>query len=91
MVESLETMDDDLQLTTDYAETFTKPVVALEKDDIVVVSNVYNEALRLPYFLTYYRNPGVKKFFIVDNNSTDETAEILKNAPDVIYFQAASK
>jgi len=52
MVESLETMDDDLQLTTDYAETFTKPVVALEKDDIVVVSNVYNEALRLPYFVT---------------------------------------
>lgn len=33
---------------------------------------------------------GVSRFFIVDNGSTDETADILKAQPDVVYFPSSA-
>jgi hypothetical protein len=54
-----------------------------KKGGIFLFSTMRNEALRLPYFLEYYRKLGVDQFFIVDNDSTDGTSELLKAQPDV--------
>lgn len=50
---------------------------------IFLFSTMRNEVERLPYFLAYYRNLGVDQFFVVDNGSTDGTAEFLAAQPDV--------
>lgn len=63
----------------------TKPIKT-EFNDILCFVVVRNEILRLPYFLKYYRNQGVSKFFIVDNDSTDETLEYLRQQPDVYVW-----
>lgn len=47
---------------------------------------VRNEALRLPYVLQHYRKLGVNRFFIIENNSTDNTQEFLLKQPDVHVF-----
>ena len=52
---------------------------------------VRNEALRLPYALSYYRRLGISRFFIVENNSTDHTLPWLLDQPDVhVWHTAAS-
>lgn len=35
-----------------------------------------NESLRLPYFLDYYFKLGVDRIFFIDNDSTDQTADL---------------
>jgi hypothetical protein len=45
-----------------------------------------NEALRLPYFLDYYREMGVDRFFITDNGSTDGSVEYLLEQRDCHTF-----
>jgi len=40
----------------------------------------------LPWFLSYYRKIGVDKFFIIDNDSDDGTADYLSNQKDVHLF-----
>jgi glycosyltransferase involved in cell wall biosynthesis len=57
-------------------------------DDILCCSVVRNEFLRLPYFLSYYRDKGINKFFIVNNNSTDETQSYLLSQPDVYLWNS---
>ncbi len=66
----------------------TKPIQT-ELNDILCFVVVRNETLRLPYFLEYYRNQGVSKFFIVDNDSTDETLDYLQQQPDVYLWHTA--
>ena len=39
--------------------------------------------MRLPYFLKYYRDLGVKHFVMVDNDSDDGGREYLEHQPDV--------
>lgn len=56
---------------------------AIAPGDILLVMVVRNEALRLPYFLDYYRRLGVAQFLVVDNDSTDDTAPLLAAQPDV--------
>jgi hypothetical protein len=51
--------------------------------DIIVVSTMRNEQIRLPYFLRYYRDLGVNHFLFVDNDSTDGTQDFLAGQPDV--------
>lgn len=59
--------------------------------DILLVSTVRNEAIRMPYFLQYYRNLGVNHFLFVDNDSTDGLMDHLAGAPDVsVWFTTAS-
>lgn len=52
-------------------------------DDILVLSTLRNERVRLPYFLRYYRDLGVSHFLIVDNSSDDGSREYLAEQPDV--------
>ena len=48
---------------------------------------VRNEMLRLPRFLAYYRERGIHRFFLVENNSTDGTASYLAEQKDVCLYQ----
>ena len=59
---------------------------SIRPDDILLFSTVRNEMIRLPYFLRYYRNMGVRHFLIVDNGSTDGTADYLAEQGDVSLF-----
>ncbi len=58
--------------------------------DILLFSTQRNEKIRLPYFLDYYRDMGVTHFLIVDNDSTDGTAEYLADQPDVSLWRSKS-
>ncbi len=51
--------------------------------DHLLFASVRNEAQRLPWFLKHYRRLGADHFLIVDNGSSDGTAELLANEPDV--------
>jgi len=58
----------------------------LPKDAIVLFTVIRNERWRLQWFLEYYRSLGVERFFFVDNDSTDGTAEFLHQQEDVHVF-----
>jgi hypothetical protein len=55
---------------------------------VLLFATIRNEKPRLPYFLKYYRDLGVEHFFVVDNGSSDGTAELLAAEPDVSLWQA---
>jgi glycosyltransferase involved in cell wall biosynthesis len=57
--------------------------------EVLCCSVVRNESLRLPFFLSYYRERGIAKFFVVDNGSTDGTAAYLLAQPDVYLWRSA--
>lgn len=58
-------------------------------DEIILVSCIRNEAVRLPYFLHYYRQLGVDRFLVIDNASNDGSQEFLIGQPDTHVFLAA--
>ncbi|PYC47413.1 glycosyl transferase family 2 [Litorivita pollutaquae] len=62
----------------------------IRRGDILVFSTLRNEKIRLPFFLKYYRDIGVNHFFIVDNGSTDGSAEYLADQPDVSLWHTES-
>lgn len=45
-----------------------------------------DEAVRLPWLLTYYRQLGITRFFVVDNGSEDGTRDFLLAQDDVHLF-----
>lgn len=50
-----------------------------------------NEAHRIEFFLDYYRKLGIEHFIFVDNGSTDNFQELVKDCEDVtIYHTEAS-
>jgi hypothetical protein len=53
------------------------------RDAVVLLSVVRNEAGVLGDFLAHYRRLGVDRFVVLDNASTDGTAELLEAEPDV--------
>lgn len=55
---------------------------AIQPQDILCFVTLRNERTRLPYFLRYYRDRGVKHFLFVDNASTDRSREYLMEQPD---------
>jgi hypothetical protein len=63
-----------------------RPDLVLGADEIVLISGMRNELLRLPYFLEYHRALGVDRFLLVDNDSDGGTREYLAGQPDVEYF-----
>ena len=56
---------------------------SIARNDILLFATLRNERVRLPYFLDYYRNLGVAHFLIVDNDSSDGSADYLRGQPDV--------
>ena len=60
--------------------------IALSPSEILLFCCIRNELLRLPFFLDYYRNLGVARFFFVDNASSDETRAFLLQQGDVHLF-----
>ena len=60
----------------------------IKPDDVLLVLTVWNERVRLPYFLRYYRNIGIDHFLIIDNNSDDGTSEYLSSIDDVSVWKA---
>jgi hypothetical protein len=63
----------------------------LRSNDLILIALVRNEALRLPAFLAHYRRLGVDQFFIVDNDSMDDSREFLLSQPDVNLWLARGK
>lgn len=61
---------------------------AVRPGDILCFATVRNETLRLPEFLDHYRKLGVRHFLIVDNASTDGTADLLRRQADVSLWRA---
>lgn len=62
--------------------------VAIAPHEILCCCVVRNEAVRLPYFLSFYRQKGIGKFLFVDNASTDGTSAYLLEQPDVYVWQS---
>ncbi|MEM6480251.1 MAG: glycosyltransferase family 2 protein [Pseudomonadota bacterium] len=62
---------------------------AIRPKDILLFVTIRNEMMRLPYFLSYYRDLGVSHFLVVDNGSTDDVVDFLKHQPDVSFWSAA--
>ncbi|ACB96330.1 glycosyltransferase family 2 protein [Beijerinckia indica] len=60
-----------------------------DKGEVRLFAVVRNESLRLPYFFDYYRRLGVKRFFVVDNDSADGTLDFLLAQPDCCVFYTA--
>ncbi|OYX22744.1 MAG: glycosyl transferase family 2 [Rhodobacterales bacterium 32-66-7] len=60
---------------------------AIRPGDILCFLCLRNEADRLPFVLAHNRRLGVGHFLIVDNASTDGTAALLADQPDVSLWQ----
>lgn len=56
---------------------------AIQGADVLLFCTLRNERVRLPFFLKYYRDLGIKHFFFVDNASDDGSREYLAEQPDV--------
>lgn len=55
---------------------------------ILLAATLRNEVLRLPHFLDHYRKLGIAHFLLIDNASTDGTADLLRDQPDVSLWSA---
>lgn len=73
--------------------TGNKPLARIDSNDIdvgvkdvLLFAKLRNEALRLPHFINYYKNLGVNRFFFVDNNSDDNSREIILDEPSAYLF-----
>nr|WP_217430363.1 glycosyltransferase family 2 protein [Sulfitobacter algicola] len=62
----------------------------IQPSDVLLFSSVRNESVRLPYFLKYYRNQGIRHFLIVDNDSNDGTSEYLAEQNDVSVWHTSA-
>lgn len=62
-----------------------------DTSEVRVFATVRNELSRLVYLLDYYRKLGVARFFIIDNDSTDNTIEYLLQQPDVHVFHTKDR
>lgn len=62
----------------------------IRPSDILLFCTQRNEAVRLPWFMEYYRNMGVDHFFFVDNDSDDGSLDYLAKQPDVSVWTTQS-
>lgn len=63
---------------------------AIRPQMILGFATMRNETVRLPFYLDHYRRLGVGHFLIVDNGSTDGTAEFLRAQWDVSVWQTTA-
>ncbi len=64
-------------------------LIEFETSDVLCCTVVRNEVLRLPYFFSYYRQKGIARFLVVDNESTDGTLAYLLAQPDVYVWRSS--
>jgi hypothetical protein len=76
-----------LSLVRLYLKRVDKGTIAANKDEIRLFAVARNESLRLPHFLAYYRSLGVDRFFLIDNDSTDQTVPIGLSFGNVHVFR----
>lgn len=62
----------------------------IKPNDILVMSTLRNERVRLPYFLDYYRAQGVGHFLMIDNDSEDGSRDYLAEQPDVSLWTTSA-
>ena len=55
---------------------------AIRPSDVLLVTCLRNELVRLPFFLDYYRKLGVNHFLFINNDSTDDFAEWVRQHED---------
>lgn len=60
----------------------------IKRNDILLFATIRNEAIRLPFFLDYYRELGVDHFIFVDNGSSDRGAAYLAEQPDISIWHS---
>jgi len=60
----------------------------LAPEEVGAICILRNEARRLPLFIDHYKRLGVDRFFMVDNQSEDETRELLLAEPSADVFVA---
>lgn len=72
--------------TTSHLTMIKQCKVPVRPTDPIIVSVVRDEMERLPVFLAYYRELGIKRFAFIDNDSHDNTVEWLENQKDVDVF-----
>lgn len=69
-----------LKLTHDRLDT-------IEQGDVLLAATIWNERVRLPFFLRYYRGLGINHFFFIDNGSDDGSIEYLSRQNDVTVWR----
>lgn len=62
-------------------------VIEHNPSEIRLFAIMRNESLRLPYFIEYYKKLQVDRFFIIDNNSTDNSISIALSYANVHVFR----
>jgi Glycosyl transferase family 2 len=62
------------------------PPVPVVPHEIRAFMVVRNESLRLPFILDQYFARGVDRFFLIDNNSSDDTASIIESKKNAHLF-----
>ena len=62
----------------------------IRPDDVLLVCTLRNERIRLPYFMSYYRNLGVSHFLFIDNDSDDGSREYLTGQQDVTLWHTTA-
>lgn len=67
----------------------TRPIDS-NPNEIRLFSMVRDEVTRMPYFLKYYRQKGINRFFFIDNGSKDGTREYLLGQPDCHLFHTTN-
>ena len=56
--------------------------------DILLFCTLRNEAIRMPFFIDFYRALGVQHFFFVDNDSDDGFLDLVQNEDDITVYLA---
>jgi Glycosyl transferase family 2 len=82
-------IEDLKKLSVDSLKRIDDKAVINKTDEIRLFAISRNESLRLPYFFEYYQNLGVDSFFIIDNNSSDDSIEILKQQENTHLYSTA--
>lgn len=62
----------------------------IASNDILLFACLRNEKTRMPFFVEYYRNLGVKHFIFVDNNSNDGFMDWARKESDVSVWHTAA-
>ena len=61
-------------------------IIPVDHSEIRLFTVVRDEELRLPNFLTHYRQLGVQRFFVINNKSRDNTRDYVLAQPDCHLF-----